>query len=30
MVTNYQVRRLKKLMQTEKTFGTAAAKAGMK
>jgi transposase InsO family protein len=29
MVTNYQVRRLKKLMQTEKTFGIAAAKAGM-
>jgi transposase InsO family protein len=29
MVTNNQVRRLKKLMQTEKTFGTAAAKAGM-
>ena len=29
MVTNKQVGRLKKYMQTEKTFGTAAAKAGM-
>lgn len=29
MVTDNQVRRLMKLMQTEETFGTAAAKAGM-
>jgi predicted site-specific integrase-resolvase len=29
MVTDNQVRRLLKLMQTEETFGTAAAKAGM-
>lgn len=29
MVTNQQVRRLFKLMQTEENFGTAAAKAGM-
>jgi hypothetical protein len=29
MVTDQQVRRLFKLVQTEKYFGTAAAKAGM-
>jgi len=29
MVTDQQVRRLMKMMQTEKTFGSAAAKAGM-
>lgn len=29
MVTDNQVRRLMKLMQTEETFGTSAAKAGM-
>ena len=29
MVTDNQVRRLMKLIQTEKTYATAAAKAGM-